>query len=178
VVGGAAVDLLRWEGGALVPGVARLAAALAFVLAWWRGGLGRLDDVGGRGLRRGRGVLAEGSDLLAQLGQLGLQDVDLRLQPLAVGAGSRSLVLHARYSIRLPGNRLGPLDTATLTANRQLIAQVATASPRHRITTLRGCGHRQRPRRLVSVTRSTTDRASASPPGHSGRPSASRSRCR
>src|SRR5262249_47129867 len=70
------------------------------------------------------------------------------------------------------------LGCTSLLANRQLIAQVATASPRHRITTLRGCGHRQRPRLLVSVTRSTTDRASASPPGHSGRPSASRSRCR
>jgi hypothetical protein len=54
VVEGAAVDLLRGEGGALVPGVARPAAAPAFVLVWWRAGLGRLDDVGGRGLRRGR----------------------------------------------------------------------------------------------------------------------------
>src|SRR5262249_11149891 len=125
VVGGAAVDLLRWEGGALVPGVARLAAALAFVLAWWRGGLGRLDDVGGRGLRRGRGVLAQGSDLLAQLGQLGLQDVDLRLQPLAVllpcscalRPDSHKLVTHARDST--PRGR-GEGDSVTQAADRSV----------------------------------------------------------
>jgi DNA-directed RNA polymerase specialized sigma24 family protein len=67
---------------------------------------------------------------------------------------------------------------AKLDANRQLIAQVARAFLRRRIATLNGRGHRQRPRLLVSANRSTTDRASASPPGHSGRPSASRARCR
>src|ERR1700730_19406709 len=49
VIEGAAVDLLGTEGGALVLGVAGLAADLALVLARERGVLQRLDDVGGGG---------------------------------------------------------------------------------------------------------------------------------
>jgi hypothetical protein len=62
-----AVDGLGWKGGAFVLGMDGLSADPAFVLAlgWWR--LGWLDDVGGRGLGGGGGVLASRGELLGQL---------------------------------------------------------------------------------------------------------------
>jgi hypothetical protein len=40
----------------------------------------RLDDVGGRGLGRGRGVFLGSGQLLPELGDLGMQRIDARLQ--------------------------------------------------------------------------------------------------
>ena len=56
MIEGPGVEGLGREGGALVLGMAGLPADAAFVLSLrWRR-LGRLDDVGGRGLGGGRGV--------------------------------------------------------------------------------------------------------------------------
>src|SRR5262249_21980444 len=65
-----------------------------------------------------------------------------------------------------------------LNVNRQRIVDHGQSSARHRITPLNCTGNRQRPRDQVSVSRSTTCRASASPRAHSGRRSASDARCR
>src|SRR5512132_38975 len=64
VIEGPGVDRRRREGGAFVLGMSGLSADSALVLALWRWGLGRLDDVGGRRLGGGRGVLAGGRELL------------------------------------------------------------------------------------------------------------------
>ena len=80
MVEGAAVDGLGPEGGPLVLGMAGLAADAASVLALGRWRLGWLDDVGGRGLGGGRGVLARGGELLAQLDDHLLEGVEFRLQ--------------------------------------------------------------------------------------------------
>ena len=72
-------------------------------LSWpsrrWR--LGRLDDVGGRGLGGGRGVLACRGELLAELGddlleggEFRLQGIDSRLESSAIGAADRVLGSH------------------------------------------------------------------------------------
>ena len=107
-----------------------------------------------------------------------LHYLDLSIHPNITDAGVKELK-EALPGLWVIQKDLDPYPRApTLPANRQLIAQVARASRRHRIATRNGRGHRQRPRLLVSVNRSTTDTASASPPGHSGRPSASRARCR
>src|ERR1700730_200165 len=109
VVVRSAVDLLRWEQDTLVFGVSGLSTDAALVLALRRWRLGRLDDVGGRGLGRGRGVLRGRGELCLQLGEgnleglqlrllgleLRLEGVQLRLQPLAIrarvcGSGSHS----------------------------------------------------------------------------------------
>src|SRR4051794_25385843 len=62
----AAVEGLGREGGAFVLGMAGLPADATPVLALRRR-LGRLDDVGGRWLGGGRGVLARRGELLAEL---------------------------------------------------------------------------------------------------------------
>src|SRR4051812_18276696 len=97
-------------GAAAVGGVPGGDAGRAGVLAWGWAGLGWLDDVGGGGLGGGGGVLAQGGDLLAQLGQLRLQGVDLGLQPLAVGTGGRSVLLHAHLCSHPPPRRLYPRE--------------------------------------------------------------------
>ena len=97
-----AVDLFRWEQDTLVFGVSGLSTDAALVLALRRWRLGRLDDIRGRGLGGGRGVLPRCGELCLQLGegnleglQLRLEGVQLRLQPLAIrarvcGSGSHS----------------------------------------------------------------------------------------
>jgi hypothetical protein len=98
MIEGPAVDGLGREGDAFVLGMAGLPADAALVLAlrWWR--LGRLDDVGGRGLGGGRGVLARRGELLAELGddqleggEFGFQGIDSRLESSAIGAADSSL---------------------------------------------------------------------------------------
>src|SRR4051812_41882631 len=115
MIEGAAVDGLGPEGGALVLGMAGLAADAASVPArrGWR--LGRLDDVGGGGPGGGRGVLACRGELLAQsgddlleVGEFRLQDIYSRLEPLAIGATDRLLGSHG-------GLFYGPSNTATTT---------------------------------------------------------------
>src|SRR5262249_24925163 len=66
-------------------------------------GLGRLDDVRGRGLGRRRGVLPRLGQLLLQVGEAGLQRLDLGalrvqllLQALATGTGGSRCFGHAR----------------------------------------------------------------------------------
>src|SRR5689334_15173138 len=59
-----AVDRFGWEGGAFVLGVARLSADAASLLTLRRLRLGRLDDVGGRRLGGGRGILPRRGELL------------------------------------------------------------------------------------------------------------------
>ena len=106
------VDLLVWEEGAFVFGMTGLAPALAFVLArrWrrWR----RLDDVRRRRLGGTRGVLAGSGELLRQTSHAGLHLLQLRalllqlrLQPLASGTGSRCCFCHALVllPVRLSG---------------------------------------------------------------------------
>src|SRR3954462_15297150 len=101
MIEGPGVDGLGREGDAFVFGVAGLAADAAAVLSLrWRR-LGRLDDVGGRGLGGGRGVLARRGELLAQLGddqlevgEFRLQGIDSCLKPSAIGAADRLLGSH------------------------------------------------------------------------------------
>ena len=86
MIEGTAVDRLGGECGAFVLGVSGLSPDRAPVLALGRWRLGRLDDVGGRGLGRRRGVLARrgespaelGDDLL-EVGEFRLQGIDSRL---------------------------------------------------------------------------------------------------
>ena len=80
MVEGAAVDGLGREGGPLVLGMAGLATDAASVLAFWRWRLGWLDDVGGRGLGRRRGVLARRGELPAELGDDLLEVGEFRLE--------------------------------------------------------------------------------------------------
>jgi hypothetical protein len=101
VIEGPAVEGRGREGDAFVLGMAGLPANAAFVLALrWRR-LGWLDEVGGRGLGRRRGVLARRGELLAQLGddlleggEFRLQDIHSRLEPSAIGAADRVLGSH------------------------------------------------------------------------------------
>src|SRR5262249_3444794 len=97
-------DLFGREGLAVVLGVAGLAADGTLGV----GSLGRPggDDVGRRGFGRSRGVLATGSKLLAQLGDLGLKSVHLRLQPPAAGTRLSVAWFHARDSMSFPTTRL------------------------------------------------------------------------
>jgi hypothetical protein len=105
MVEGAAVDGLGREGGALVLGMAGLAADATPLLALWRRGLGRLDEIGGRGLGGGRGVLASHGELLGQLGddlleggEFRLKRIDSRLESKAIRAGSRVRDTHGDRS--------------------------------------------------------------------------------
>src|SRR4051812_44790366 len=95
-------DHLRGEQGALVFGVARLSAGSAFAVSGRRRGF---DDVGRGRLRGGGRVLSRGSELLLQMGDDGLQGVellaqgiDLGLQSLTVRTGSRGWLSHASRS--------------------------------------------------------------------------------
>src|SRR4051795_9116272 len=108
MIEGPGVDGLGREGGSLVLGMAGLPADPASVLARGRWRLGRLDDVGGRGLGGGRGVLAGRSQLLTQSGddlleggEFGLQGLDSRLRPSAIGAVGQVLRSHGGLSYRL-----------------------------------------------------------------------------
>ena len=104
----AAVDLLGWERETLVFGVPGLSADTAFVLPrrrWWLGGL---DDIGGRRLGRGGGILACRSELLLQLSDGGLEavelrllGVELRLQPLTVRTRRCGFGIHGRRFYQL-----------------------------------------------------------------------------
>src|SRR3954469_25708460 len=108
MIKGPGVDRLGREGGAFVLGMSGLStdSALGLALRRWR--LGRLDDVGGRGLGGGRGVLAGRGQLLAQSGddlleggEFGLQGLDSRLQPSAIGAVGQVLGSPGGLSYRL-----------------------------------------------------------------------------
>ena len=95
VRGRATVDEFRGEELPLVGRVAGLAAGLAFGLTWRRWDLGGLDDVGGRGLGRGGGVLAGVGERHLQLGDAGGEEFHLGLQsgqllPQALAFGTRS----------------------------------------------------------------------------------------
>src|SRR3954452_19829483 len=110
MIEGPAVDGLGREGDALVLGVAGLPADAALVLALRRWRLGWLDDVGGRGLGGGGGVLARRGELLAELGddlleggEFRLQGIDSRLKSSAIGAVDRALGSHGARSY-MPSN--------------------------------------------------------------------------
>jgi hypothetical protein len=77
-----AVDLFGWKRDTLVFGVSGLSTDAALVLALQRWRLGRLDDIGGRGLGRRRGILARRGELRLQLRDGALEDIELRLQGL------------------------------------------------------------------------------------------------
>ena len=104
MVEGAAVDGLGREGDSPVLGMAGLAADAASVLAFWRRRLGRLDEIGGRRLGGGRGVLASRGELLGQLGDDLLEGGEFRLQgvhsrlELTIGAGHRVRDTHGDRS--------------------------------------------------------------------------------
>src|SRR3954454_2625491 len=79
------VDRSGREGGAVVLGVARLAPDAAPLLTLRRVRLGRLDDVGGRWLRGGRGILAGRGQLRLETRDGSLE----RLQPRLLGIQQR-----------------------------------------------------------------------------------------
>ena len=79
------VDRFRREGIAFVLGVTRLSADAASILTLRRLRLGRLDDVGGRRLGGGRGVLPCGGKLRLETCDDGLE----RLQPRLLGIQHR-----------------------------------------------------------------------------------------
>src|SRR5208282_4456833 len=74
-----AVDQFRREGGAFVLGVTGLPADAAPLLALRRCRLGRLDDVGGRRLGRGRGILPRRGELLLETSDGALEHLHTRL---------------------------------------------------------------------------------------------------
>ena len=84
-------------------------------LSWpfgrWR--FGRLDDVGGRGLGGGRGILARRGELRLQLRDGALEDIELRLQGLELcllGLELRALEIQLRLqplAIRTSGDGFG-----------------------------------------------------------------------
>ena len=85
VVGGLRSEHLARERDALVRGVSRLAAGLAPRLTGWRLGLGRLDDIGGRGLGGCARVFACPSQSLLEIGNTGTQRFNFRSQSLHFG---------------------------------------------------------------------------------------------
>ncbi len=114
---GAAVDGLGRECGAFVLRMAGLSADTAFVLSLWRRRLGWLDDIGGRWLGRGRGVLAGGGELLGKLGddlleggEFRLKGIHSRLGPMAIGAGSRVRDIHDDRSYTPDGGGTTPVN--------------------------------------------------------------------
>jgi hypothetical protein len=74
-----AVDQFRREGGAFVLGVTGLPAVAAPLLALRRCRFGRLDDVGGRRLGRGRGILPRRGELLLETSDGALERLEPRL---------------------------------------------------------------------------------------------------
>src|SRR5271157_4196943 len=74
-----AVDQFRREGGAFVLGVPGLPADAAPLLALRRGWFGRLDDVGGRRLGRGRGILPRRGQLILETSDGALEHLQTRL---------------------------------------------------------------------------------------------------
>ncbi len=74
-----AVDQFRREGGAFVLGVTGLPADAVPLLALRRCRLGRLDDVGGRRLGRGRGILPRRGELLLETSDGALEHLHTRL---------------------------------------------------------------------------------------------------
>src|SRR3954471_17554811 len=105
MIEGPAVDGFGREGDALVLGMPGLSARLTSVLTFRRWCLGRLDDVGGRGLGGGRGVLARRGELLAELGddqleggEFRFQGIDSRLESSAIGAADSVLGSHGTRS--------------------------------------------------------------------------------
>ena len=126
MIEGSGVDGLGREGGTLVLGVAGLPADPASVLALRRRRLGRLDDVGGRWLGGGRGVLACRGELLAQLGddlleggEFRLQGIDSPLKPSAIGAADS------------PWTLMG-LDYTVYNGGRRRLRHAIDAIRRHR----------------------------------------------
>ena len=95
-------DLIAWEEGTSMPGVSRLSTGRTrpVILAEW--GPGGLNDVRGRGLGGGRGILARRGQLLLKAGNRGAQrfdfdalGVELRLEALALGTGGGVCYCHA-----------------------------------------------------------------------------------
>ena len=74
-----AVDQFRREGGAFVLWVTGLPADAAPLLALRRCRFGRLDDVGGRRLGRGRGILPRRGELLLETSNGALEHLQTRL---------------------------------------------------------------------------------------------------
>ena len=138
------IDLLRGEQGAFVLGMARLAAAMAFVLAGRRRRRGRLDDVRRGRLGGSRGVLAGGGELLLQTSHRGLQLLQLSamplyldalllqlcLQPLASGTGVRCCFCHALIHTRVCLTSQQAVNSDTPTVRSPVIRR--SAAPERR----------------------------------------------
>src|SRR3954449_10566462 len=88
----------------------RLTAGLSLVLPRWRWGRGRLDDVGGRGCGRGRGVLMSGGQLLLEPCHRRSQLIQLRLQSLASWPGGGRWSCHTLCSTIDLTSRLYPRE--------------------------------------------------------------------
>src|SRR5205823_1448842 len=136
MIEGPAGDGLGREGGPLVLGVAGLAADAASVLASGRWRLGWLDDVGGRRLGGGRGILPRRGELLAQLddellegGEFRLQGVHSRLELTTIGAvgrvrdahGGRSYTPDRRGTTPVNGHRRFSSSPASVSLELRLI---------------------------------------------------------
>ena len=100
-----AVDRLGREGVSLVLGVSGLATDPASLLTLRRRRLGRLDDVGGRGLGGGRGILPRRGELLLETRDGGLERLNraswasnCACKRRQFGQDFRALVFMARYA--------------------------------------------------------------------------------
>src|SRR5208282_1131107 len=112
-----AVDQFRREGGAFVLGVTGLPADAAPLLALRRCRLGRLDDVGGRRLGRGRGILPRSGELLLETSDGALEHlqprllgVQLRLQAPTVRARLPCLGSHDGLCYKHRGEYTTPVN--------------------------------------------------------------------
>jgi hypothetical protein len=89
-----AVDRVERNQGSLVPEVPGLPCGMALGLSGRGRRFGRLDEIGGWGFGRGRGIFAGLSQLFLQRIHLGTQFGKLLPQRLAVRTGVGSTVSH------------------------------------------------------------------------------------
>ncbi len=146
-----AVDRLRGEGGAFVLGVTRLSADTALLLTFRRLRLGRLDDVRGRWLGGGRGILRAAAKLPPGDGRQWPQapstaPLEHPTAPASADNSGKTSVpwlswlamLHPGPSLRNTGERLPGKSTGTRISFASALTPTGAARPRHDVARFRG----------------------------------------